>query len=130
MKFENCGKLRDDAAACDHRTARVLAASALVPSSLHTGRPGAGATAGGREAMSFSDEERAELIAALSLTADMFGIPLKQLDLLLDARDSGRVLTDGEATQIRQNAATWRHQLDKLRSRLTGLTIEPPKRVQ
>ena len=80
--------------------------------------------------MSFSDEERAELIAALSLTADMVGILLKQLDLLLDARDSGRVLTDGEATQIRQNAATWRHQLEKLRSRLTGLTIEPLKRVQ
>ncbi len=80
--------------------------------------------------MTFSDEERAELIAALSLTADMVGILLKQLDLLLDGRDSGRVLTDGEAAQIRQNAATWRHQLEKLRSRLTGLTIEPPKRVQ
>ena len=44
--------------------------------------------------MSFSDEERAELIAALSLTADMVGILLKQLDLLLDARDEGRPVSD------------------------------------
>jgi hypothetical protein len=40
--------------------------------------------------VNFSAEERAELSAALSLTADMVGILLKQLDLLLDARDSGR----------------------------------------
>ena len=32
--------------------------------------------------MTFSDEERAELIAALSFTADMVGILLKQLDLI------------------------------------------------
>ena len=82
-------------------------------------------------AMTFSDEERAELIAALSLTADMVGILLKQLDLLLDARDSGRVVTDAEAAQIRQHSTIWhQQQLDKLRSRLTGLTIEPPTRVQ
>jgi len=55
---------------------------------------------------------------------------LKQLALLLDARDSGRTLTDAEATQIREHSAIWHQQLDKLRSRLTGLTIEPPTRVQ
>ncbi len=60
----------------------------------------------------------------------MVGILLKQLDLLLDARDSGRVLTDAEAAQIREHAAIWRAQLDKLHSRLTGVTIEPPTRVQ
>jgi len=80
--------------------------------------------------VSFSDDERAELIAALSLTADMVGILLKQLDLLLDARDSGRTFTDDEAVQIREHSVIWHQQLDKLRSRLTGLTIEPPKRVQ
>jgi len=80
--------------------------------------------------MTFSGEERAELMAALSLTADMVGILLKQLDLLLDARDSGRTLTDDEAVQIREHSAIWHQQLDKLRSRLTGLTIEPPTRVQ
>jgi len=80
--------------------------------------------------VTFSDEERAEPIAALSLTADMVGILLKQLDLLLDARDSGRVLTDAEAAQIREHSTIWHQQLDKLRSRLTGLTIEPPTRVQ
>jgi len=80
--------------------------------------------------MTFSGEERAELMAALSLTADMVGILLKQLDLLLDARESGRTLTDAEASQIREHSAIWHQQLDKLRSRLTGLTIEPPTRVQ
>jgi hypothetical protein len=80
--------------------------------------------------MTFSDEERAELIAALSLTADMVGILLKQLDLLLDARDTGRAVTDAEAAKIREHLAIWRAQLEKLRSRLTGLTIEPPTRVQ
>jgi len=58
--------------------------------------------------VSFSDEERAELIAALSLTADMVAILLKQLDLLLDARDSGRAVTDAEAAQIREHVAIWR----------------------
>jgi len=53
--------------------------------------------------MTFSDEERAELIAALSPTADMLGILLKQLDLLLYSRDRGRVLTDAEAAQIREH---------------------------
>ena len=81
-------------------------------------------------AMTFSDEERAELIAALALTADIVGLLLKQLDLLLDARDSGRVLTEAEAVQIRQHSAIWHQQLEKLRLRLTGLTIEPPTRVQ
>jgi len=72
--------------------------------------------------MNFNDEERA---------AHIVGILPKQLDLLLEARDSSRVPTDGEAAQIRQNSATWRqHQLEKVRSRLTGLTIEPPTRVQ
>ena len=80
--------------------------------------------------MTFSGEERAELMAALSLTPDMVGILLKQLDLLLDARESGRTLTDAEASQIREHSAIWHQQLDKLRSRLTGLTIEPPTRVQ
>ena len=78
----------------------------------------------------FADDERAELIAALSLTADMVGILLKQLDLLLDARDGGRLLTDAEAAQIRDHSAIWRQQLETLRSRLTGLTIQPPTRVQ
>jgi hypothetical protein len=55
--------------------------------------------------VSFSDEERAELIAALSLTSDMVGILLTQLELLLDARDSGRAVNDAEAAQIREHVA-------------------------
>jgi hypothetical protein len=61
----------------------------------------------------FSDEERAELIAALSLTADMVGILLKQLDLLLDARDTGltpnrRVVSDLCGFGISEESASWR----------------------
>jgi hypothetical protein len=62
----------------------------------------------------------------LALTADIVGLLLKQLDLLLDARDSGRVLTEAEAVQIRQHSAIWHQKSEKLRSRLTGLTIVAP----
>jgi hypothetical protein len=49
----------------------LVAARSLVSSPLHEPWSAAGTTAGGRSAVSFSDEERAELIAALSRTADM-----------------------------------------------------------
>jgi hypothetical protein len=54
------------------------------------------------------------LIAALSLTADMVGILLKQLDLLLDARHNGRAVTDTEAAQIREHVTIWRAQLGQV----------------
>ena len=40
--------------------------------------------------MTFSDEERAELIAAVSKTADMVELLLRQIDLLIFAQESGR----------------------------------------
>ena len=39
-------------------------------------------------------------------------------------------MTDTEAAQICEYVTLWRAQLDKLRSRLTGLTIEQETRVQ
>ena len=50
--------------------------------------------------MSFSDEERAELIAAVSKTADMVELLLRQIDLLIFAQESGRRLTDAELKQL------------------------------
>ena len=80
--------------------------------------------------MSFSDEERAELIGALSRTADMVGGLLDALDILRVALEAGRQPTEGDLERLREHSALWRRQLEKLRSRLAGLTIEPPTRVQ
>lgn len=78
----------------------------------------------------FTDEERAELIAALSRTADMVARVLDALDVLHVELDAGRQPTEGDLERLREHSALWRRQLEKLRSRLSGLTIEPPTRVQ
>ncbi len=76
--------------------------------------------------MSFSDEERAELIGALSRTADMEAGLLEALDILRVALEAGRQPTEGDLERLREHSALWRRQLEKLRSRVSGLTIEPP----
>ena len=81
-------------------------------------------------AVSFSDEERAELIAALSRAADMAAGLLDALDLLRVALEAGRQPTEGDLQRLREHSALWRRQLEKLRSRVSGMTIEPPTRVQ
>ena len=80
--------------------------------------------------MSFSDEERAELIAALSQTADLVELLLRQIELLIVAQESGRRLTDAELKQLHDHQTIWRGDLERLRNRLASLTIEPPTRVQ
>jgi hypothetical protein len=80
--------------------------------------------------VSFSDEERAELMAALSRTADMVAGLLDALDILRVALEAGRQPTEGDLERLREHSALCRRQLEKLRSRLSGLTIEPPTRVQ
>jgi hypothetical protein len=80
--------------------------------------------------VSFSDEERAELIGALSRTADMVAGLLDALDILRVELEAGRQPTEGDLERLREHSALWRRQLEKVRSRLTGLTIEPPTRVQ
>jgi hypothetical protein len=80
--------------------------------------------------MSFTDDERAELIAALSRTADMVSNLLDAIDILRVALEAGRQPTEGDLQRLREHSALWRLKLEKLRSRLSGLTIEPPTRVQ
>ena len=80
--------------------------------------------------MSFSDEERAELIAALSKTADMVELLLRQIDLLIVAQESGRRLTDAELKQLHDHQTICHRDLERLRQQLASVTIEPPTRVQ
>jgi hypothetical protein len=54
---------------------------------------------------------------------------------LLDALDILRVALEASQQtttlqRLREHSALWRRPLEKLRSRLTGLTIEPPTRIQ
>ena len=74
--------------------------------------------------MSFSDVERTELIAALSKTADMVELLLRQIDLLIFAQESGRRLTDAELTQLHDHQTIWCGDLERLRNRLASITIE------
>ena len=55
---------------------------------------------------------------------------LDTLDILRVALEAGRQPTEGDLQRLREHSALWRRQLEKLRSRLSGLTIEPPTRVQ
>ncbi len=66
----------------------------------------------------------------LSRTADMVAGLLDALDVLRIALEAGRQPTGGDLERLREHSAVWRRQLEKLRSRLSGLTIEPPTRVQ
>jgi hypothetical protein len=80
--------------------------------------------------MSFSDDERAELIAALSRTAEMVGLLLDALDVLLVSYVAGQQPSAADVERLTEHSALWRQQLEKLRSRLVSLTIEPPTSVQ
>jgi hypothetical protein len=80
--------------------------------------------------VSFSDEERAELIAALTKTAEMVGLLLDALDTLLVAYVAGQQPTAADVERLQDHSALWRQQLDRLKQRLASLTIEPPTRVQ
>ena len=80
--------------------------------------------------MSFTDEERAELVAALSRTAEMVGLLLDALDMLLVSYVAGQQPSAGDVERLTEHSALWRQQLETLRSRLARLTIEPPTRPQ
>jgi hypothetical protein len=77
--------------------------------------------------VSVTDEERAELIAALSRTAEMVGL---LLDVLLVSYVAGQQPSAGDVERLTEHSALWRQQLEKLRSRLASLTVEPPTRLQ
>jgi hypothetical protein len=55
---------------------------------------------------------------------------LDALDILRVALEAGRQRTGGDLERLREHSALWRRQLEKLRSRLSGLTTEPPTSVQ
>jgi hypothetical protein len=86
-------------------------------------RPGSKCTSKGIQGMNFSAEERAEFIAALSKTADMMELLLRQIDLLIFAQESGRRLADAELKQLHDQQTMWRRDLERLRNRLAILTI-------
>jgi hypothetical protein len=77
-----------------------------------------------------NSEERAEFIAALTKTADMVELLLRQIDLLILAHESERQLTDTKLRQLHEHQTMWRSDLERLRQRLASVTIEPPTRVQ
>jgi hypothetical protein len=80
--------------------------------------------------VAMNSEERAEFIAALTKTADMVELLLRQIDLLTLAHESERQLTDTELRQLHEHQTMWRSDLERLRQRLASVTIEPPTRVQ
>ena len=80
--------------------------------------------------MDFSADERAELIGAVTRTAEIVGALLDLGDRIVIGFDDGRQLTQADVERLREHSALWRQQLEKLRSRLASLTIEPPTRVQ
>jgi hypothetical protein len=68
--------------------------------------------------VTFADEERAELIAALSRTAEMVGLLLDALDVLFVSYVAGQQPSAGDVERLTEQSALWRQQLEKLRSRL------------
>ena len=78
----------------------------------------------------FTDGERADLIAALSKTAEMVGLLLDALDVLLASYVAGEQPSTGDVQRLREHSELWRQQLERLKQRLASVTIEPPSRPQ
>jgi hypothetical protein len=57
--------------------------------------------------VSFSDEERAELLAALSRTADMVGLLLDALDVLPVSYVAGQQPSAGDVERLTEHSALW-----------------------
>jgi hypothetical protein len=57
--------------------------------------------------MTFSSEERAELIAALSRTAEMVGLLLDALDVLLVSYVAGQQPSAGDVERLTEHSALW-----------------------
>lgn len=50
--------------------------------------------------------------------------------MLIKALESGVHPSHDQIAELREQAALWREQLDRVRQRLAGVTIEPPSRPQ
>ena len=80
--------------------------------------------------MSFSDDERAELIAALTdavVTAD--GL-LEACQRLTHALEWEPRPSTQQLEAARSTLAGWRSEIDRLKQRLASITIPPPARPQ
>jgi hypothetical protein len=82
------------------------------------------------DAVSVEADERAELIAAVSHTAEMVSRLLDLINRIVVGFEAGRQLTEADVQRLREHGALWQQQLDRLRQRLVSVTIEPPTRVQ
>jgi hypothetical protein len=82
------------------------------------------------DAVSVEADERAELIAAVSHTAEMVSRLLDLINRIVVGFEAGRQLTEADVQRLREHGALWQQQLDRLRQRLASVTIEPPTRVQ
>jgi hypothetical protein len=80
--------------------------------------------------VSFTDEERADLIAALSKTAEMLGLLLDATDVLLAAYGAGRQPHAGDIERLREHSVPCRQQLDRLKQHLASINRKPPSRPQ
>jgi hypothetical protein len=81
-------------------------------------------------AVSFSDEERAELVKALANAVLVAEGMLEACRHLTKALDWQTPPSPEQIEAARQNLDRWRAELDKLKQRLVAVTIEPPTRVQ
>jgi hypothetical protein len=82
------------------------------------------------DAVSVEADERAELIAAVTHTAEMVSRLLDLINRVVAGYEAGRQLTDANLQRLREHGALWQQQLERLRQRLVSVTIEPPTRVQ
>jgi hypothetical protein len=82
------------------------------------------------DAVSVEADERAELIAAVSHTAEMVSRLLDLVNRIVAGFEAGHQLTDADVQRLREHGALWQQQLERLRQRLASVTIEPPTRVQ
>jgi ubiquinone biosynthesis protein UbiJ len=80
--------------------------------------------------VSFSDEERAELIGALTNAVLVADGLLEACRHLTKALEWKAPPTDQQIAEASQHLDRWREDVDKLKQRLASLTIEPPTREQ
>jgi hypothetical protein len=81
-------------------------------------------------AVSISDEERAQLIGALTNAVLVADGLLEACRHLIKALEWKTPPSDEQIAAARTHVDRWRADLDKLKQRLVSVTIEPPSRPQ
>jgi len=80
--------------------------------------------------MTEHDTERGEPVAAMQQMATIVDWLLELTEMMIKALESGVQPSHEQIADLREQAALWRQQLDRVRQRLAGVTIEPPSRPQ